>query len=215
MTNNIITAALIQIPGFLFAVCVHEAAHAWVADKCGDPTAKNMGRITLNPVPHVDPIGTILMPILMMITSVPLLGWAKPVMVNPLNFRNYKRDDILVSIAGPASNLLSALVGVALYHILWWAFVSGVAQFGFMVTILKMLEYFVLINFVLMAFNMIPIPPLDGSHVLEKFLRGEALETWHRIQPYGFVILIVLLYTGIFGYIIRPFIYIAYKMLGR
>jgi len=189
----------------LFSVIVHEVAHGYVALLNGDPTARMLGRITLNPVPHIDPIGTILLPLLLLISHAGIIfGWARPVPVNPLNYRNYRWGEFAVSAAGPVSNLvLAALFSVVLR--------LGLANPGLM-----QLAYFgVSINIFLALFNLIPIPPLDGSHILALFLPRELARLYDYLQPVGFVLILILFYTGIMGAILMP-IYrqIALILLG-
>jgi Zn-dependent protease len=166
---------------------------------CGDDTARLMGRISLNPIVHIDPVGSIIFPLLAMMTGAPLLGWAKPVPVNPGRFRNYRRDDILVSLAGVASNLLLALFAVALLRTL-----SHVEGVGYDHPVAALLRPLLFINVILLVFNLIPIPPLDGSHVLYHFLPLGAAEHFRMLQQYGFIILIVLLISGILKWLILP-----------
>lgn len=188
---------LIALPVLIFSVVVHEVAHGWVARLQGDPTAYMLGRLTLNPLPHLDPVGSVLVPA--MLSLLPggfIFGWARPVPVNPRNFRNYKRGDILVSLAGVASNLVLALLFV---------FVMAAAE-GLMrispglLTSWRVLEsmaaYGVEINFVLMLFNLIPIPPLDGSHVFYYLLPPRLAVRYRQIGMRGMVVLMLLLWFG-------------------
>lgn len=168
----------------LGSLSVHEWAHAYVADKLGDNTPRSQGRITFNPVAHIDPIGTVLIPLFMIFFSpgFAIFGWGKPVMVNPRNFSNWKRDDILVSMAGPASNLVICLIVAILGGIL----MRFEPQFeGLIIQVL-------MINCILIIFNLLPIPPLDGSHVM-KHLVGMSEETYARIAMWGILILLVVI----------------------
>ncbi|MDD8012111.1 MAG: site-2 protease family protein [Acidobacteriota bacterium] len=187
---------IIQFAAVLFAISVHESAHAWVADKCGDPTARLQGRVSLNPIAHIDIFGTIIFPILLAVMGAPVFGWAKPVMVNPYNFRNRRRDGMLVAAAGPVSNILVAL---ALIFLLL-AFLQPLmaATNPTMLLLIKIATYLLIINIFLAVFNLIPVPPLDGSGILEGLLRGDALAWYEKIKPYGFFILIFIMYTRIF-----------------
>ena len=200
----LLEAALMAVV-LLFSVIVHEVAHGYVALLNGDSTARMLGRITLNPVPHIDPIGTILLPLLLLMTHAGILfGWAKPVPVNPLNYRNYRWGEFAVSAAGPLSNLaLAALFSVLL-------------RLGFDNVGLMKLAYFgVSINIFLALFNLIPIPPLDGSHILAILLPRDLARLYGHLQPVGFVLILILFYTGILGAIIMPFYRaIALVMLG-
>ncbi|MGC8916519.1 MAG: site-2 protease family protein [Thermoanaerobaculum sp.] len=208
---------VIQLLALGFAIAVHESAHAWTADRLGDPTGRWLGRVSLNPLRHVDPIGTVLFPVLLAIMGAPVLGWAKPVPYVPRNLRNPRRDPMLVALAGPASNLLLAsgavVVMLALrallpdFRGLLVAVVNDgvLGAAGVLAPILYLLFSLAAINTVLAVFNMIPIPPLDGSHLLEYFLpRGWA---WHfsQLRQYGMILLFALLWTGFFEVIVRPF----------
>jgi len=190
---------IIRIFVLLFALSVHEAAHAWAALKLGDPTAYRLGRITLNPIPHIDPIGTIIFPLMLIVMRAPFLfGYAKPVPVNPLNLRNPKRDNLLISAAGPLSNLTVAFLAFMGMIILKYldpnVFVS---RGGFSYLILLILYNFIILNVILATFNLIPVPPLDGSGVLMGFLSDEAAQKYDQIRPYGMIIIIVLWFTGV------------------
>jgi Zn-dependent protease len=179
---------IIQFGVVLFAISIHESAHAWMADKFGDPTAKNQGRITLNPIAHIDLIGTIIFPLLLALAGAPVFGWAKPVMVNPYNLRDPKRANIFISAAGPGSNVISAFAGSGIEILLYIFF------------------FFIIINIYLAIFNLIPIPPLDGSGIIEGVLKGEALYNYQKIKPYGFIILLVIIYAGVLDVIANPII---------
>ncbi|RJP74629.1 MAG: site-2 protease family protein [Candidatus Abyssobacteria bacterium SURF_17] len=182
----------------LFSCCVHEFAHAWMAYRCGDDTAMLSGRMTLNPIPHIDPIGTIAFPLLALLMGTPfLLGWAKPVPVNPRRFNNYRRDDILVSVSGIASNLVLALLAATLLRTIY---VFG--GFPFIRPIVFILQYLMYLNVVLAVFNLIPIPPLDGSHVLYHYLPMQTAWQFRRLEQFGFIILILFLMTGVFRHIV-------------
>ncbi|MBI5020128.1 MAG: site-2 protease family protein [Ignavibacteriales bacterium] len=186
------------LPILLFSVVIHEVAHGWMALKLGDPTAKQMGRLTLNPVPHIDPIGSILVPLFsLFVAGRVFIAWAKPVPVNPFNFSDYRRDDILVSIVGPISNLIVAL-GCTIMFIL-------VALLGQVVPInnpvveeafsflFKMFAGGITLNVVLAVFNLIPIPPLDGSHVVAAMLPDSLSEQYQRLGFYGIFIVIIIM----------------------
>ncbi len=190
---NDIFRIIIQFAVVLFAISIHESAHAWVADRCGDPTARRMGRVTLNPIAHIDLFGTIIFPILLAIMGAPVFGWAKPVMVNPNNFRNRRRDGMLVSAAGPVSNLLVSLAVIFLLLAFFQPLMASTNPT--LLLLIKIATYLIMINIFLAVFNLIPIPPLDGSGILEGLLRGDALDAYEKIKPYGFFILIFIMYT--------------------
>lgn len=182
---------------FIFAISFHESAHAWMANRRGDPTAMMLGRITLNPIKHIDPIGTILMPVLAYFAHIPVLGWAKPTPVNPRNFKNPVMDDILTSVVGPASNFLVAIIALLLLIAIsststaGYAIVHGaMGSNSPLVPITLLLFAFLEINVLLGVFNLIPVPPLDGSHVLRHFLSGSALMIYDRAGFFGLLILV-------------------------
>ena len=185
----------------LVSLTFHEAAHAWSADKLGDPTARMLGRVSLNPAVHVDPIGTIVFPLLAMITSAPLIGWAKPVPVNTLNLHHHwKQKYMLIAAAGPASNLVLAVGAAVGARIM--GFETG--PDGLSGTLFQFLLLMVVINVLLAVFNMVPIPPLDGGNVLAGLLRGRASEMLEHVRPYGFIILYGLLLSGILFRLVGP-----------
>jgi Zn-dependent protease len=196
---------LIVFPVLVFSIVLHEVAHGYVAYRQGDATAKMLGRLTLNPVPHIDPVGSILLPAMLALTSSGIiLGWAKPVPVNPRNFRNYKRGDILVSLAGVAVNFVLAF----LFAILWagaeWGFRLAPDLAGFWTAVAKMAQYGVLVNFGLMIFNLIPIPPLDGSHVFAYLLPPRLAVPYRQLGMRGMAILFILLFFGGFRFLSWP-----------
>jgi Zn-dependent protease len=192
---------LFQLIAFLFAISIHESAHAWTANRCGDPTARMLGRVTLNPIKHIDPVGTILLPAVALFTGLPVLGWAKPTPVNPRNFKNPVADDILTSVAGPISNFMVAAIcvvlmgAVALTSRLGHETVQGIAR-GFLtndsalVPLCLMLYALLEINVLLAVFNLIPVPPLDGSHVLRHFLSGTVLQAYDMVGTFGLIALV-------------------------
>jgi Zn-dependent protease len=197
---------IIQFGVVLFAISIHESAHAWMADKFGDPTAKNQGRITLNPIAHIDLIGTIIFPLLLALAGAPVFGWAKPVMVNPYNLRDPRRANIFISAAGPGSNVISAFVGIVLFLLLKnMGVFKGSVGSGIEI-LLYIFFFFIIINIYLAIFNLIPIPPLDGSGIIEGVLKGEALYNYQKIKPYGFIILLLIIYAGVLDVIANPII---------
>lgn len=199
----------------LFAITIHEASHGWAAKKLGDPTAFQMGRVTINPIPHIDLIGTVLLPLLMMFTGIPLIGWAKPVPVNPMNLRNPRRDNLWISAAGPISNFTAATAFFIIIRIFKFASPNAfratfytipglTGQLQLAQGLFLILYFGILINTFLAFFNLIPIPPLDGSGVLMGFLSDEAVEKYEKIRPYGFLIIIGLMYLGFFRAVLGP-----------
>jgi Zn-dependent protease len=209
-----------QIVVLLFAISLHEAAHGWMASRLGDPTARMLGRVTLNPLRHIDPFGTILIPLLCIYAGFPLIGWAKPTPVTTRNFKNIRRDDILTTLAGPASNLLTAIVALIVLLVLkainpntvlaavGSAQMGAVSELGMngspvLFPLAILLYYAVLLNLVLMAFNLIPLPPLDGSHVLRHMLPYNWLRAYDSIGMIGLVL--IFFFGGRFiGMIVSP-----------
>jgi Zn-dependent protease len=213
-----IEQGIISIFVVLFAITVHEASHGWAALKKGDPTAYQLGRITLNPIPHIDPIGTILLPLMLIIMGAPPFGWAKPVPVNPLNLKNPRKDNILISAAGPASNLAVAFIAFLVIKLLITLdpsliYARGIGFNNLLSPIKIILEATVLINVILAFFNLIPIPPLDGSGIVMGLISEEAAEKYELIRPYGFFILILLIMTGVINRILGVVIQIVYSFL--
>jgi len=189
----------------LFSLTVHESAHAWTADRLGDPTARMLGRVSLNPIVHADLIGTVLFPLVAFTTGAPLIGWAKPVPVNVRRLDHPRRDYVLVAAAGPASNLALAFVASVLLHVVPVSPVR-VGEPNVSAPLASMLGGAVQINVWLTVFNMIPIPPLDGGNVLLGVLPTELARVIDRIRPYGFLILYALMLTGGLEYlVVRPY----------
>jgi Zn-dependent protease len=194
----------------VFAVTVHEAAHGWVADRLGDPTARKLGRITFNPLPHIDLVGTIVVPLLMLTFTGFLIGWAKPVPVAVQRLGHPKRDMAIVAAAGPAVNLVMATL---------WSFVLLVAHNlvhslpALAVPLLLMAIAGVFVNLVLMAINLLPVPPLDGGRVVTGLLPMAAARVYARIEPFGMIILILLLISGVVGMILAPIVFGAIQVL--
>jgi Zn-dependent protease len=187
----------------LFSLTVHEMAHAWTADRLGDPTARLAGRVSLNPIVHADLIGTVLLPLVSMFSGATLIGWAKPVPVTMRYLRDPRRDYIIVAAAGPASNLILALFSALLLAIVPISpYMSGEPNVS--VPIATVLRHLVSLNVLLAIFNMIPIPPLDGGNVLAGLLPASLATLFNRLRPYGFVLLYVLVLSGGFEIIVLP-----------
>lgn len=220
-----------QLIAFLFAISVHESAHAWMANRCGDPTARMLGRISLNPIKHIDPVGTVLMPLVAAFTHIPVLGWAKPTPVDPRNFKNPVADDILTSVAGPISNFIVAtgallamfvvaktsVHGHGLVQTIPFAYRLGIVGMGsssVLVPIVLFLYELMLINIVLAVFNLIPVPPLDGSHVLRHFLSDSLRRAYDTIGIFGLIAL-VYLGGGLLSALIFPPIRFFNSILAR
>lgn len=197
MEDYLLILSLLAVP-ILLAVTVHEVAHGWVADKLGDPTARLAGRLTLNPFKHLDPVGTLVFVVTRMV------GWAKPVPVNPYNLKNPQRDMIWVAAAGPAANILLASGFALIYHIF-----NSLLDFSFeFVTtpVVAMAQMGVYINLGLATFNILPIPPLDGSNILMGILPRSLAIQYERITPYGFIILLILIFTDLVSTVLFPII---------
>ncbi len=201
---NLVTIG-INLIVLLFSVSLHESAHAWMAERRGDPTGRFLGRITLNPIRHMDLVGSFLVPMIGIFTSAPVFGWAKPVPVNPANLRDFRRDQLFIAAAGPVSNLLAAAVFLAVYKIITLSgFLFELVPGIVLVPFLMLCQVGVLLNIILAVFNLMPIPPLDGSWVLIGLLPPRMAVYVEKIRPYGFGILLLLLLTGGLGYILNP-----------
>jgi len=225
---------LFKLIVFLFAISFHESAHAWMANRCGDPTARMLGRISLNPIKHIDPLGTILLPLVAMFTHIPVLGWAKPTPVDPRNFRRPVLDDILTSVVGPISNfivasgavlILAAIsftsqIGHGIVQNMPWAYLTNnldvlAAQTNSVLMPISLLAYeLMVINIVLGVFNLIPVPPLDGSHVLRHLLPEPIRRVYDTM---GWFALLALVYFGgnFLGRLIFPVLGLFNSLLMR
>lgn len=209
MLENLLPQIAIWALPVLFAITVHEVAHGWTARRFGDRTAEMLGRLTLNPVKHIDPIGTIVVPLALLMMGGFIFGWAKPVPVAQQNLRNPRRDMILVAAAGPVSNLVMALI---------WAVI---AKLALMINIPWASEPLalmgaagVIINIVLAVLNLLPVPPLDGGRVVSNLLPPRASDKFDRLEPYGLLILLALLATGVLASIIGPPVRYLHRLLG-
>ena len=209
---NIIQQVAVWALPVLFAITVHEVAHGWVAKQLGDPTAMMLGRLTLNPLKHIDPVGTILVPLILIMAGGVIFGWAKPVPVTAENLHHPKRDMALVAAAGPTANLIMALL---------WALIMKLALMlpgglmGLALPLTYMAGAGITINVLLMVLNLLPVPPLDGSRVVAGFLPDPLAWKFSRIEQYGLIILLVLMVTGILGKIMWPPVAIVQSLIYR
>jgi Zn-dependent protease len=199
--NIDLLAAAVGFGVLLISLTIHEAAHAWTADRLGDPTARMLGRVSLNPIVHIDPIGTVLLPIIAAISHLPLIGWAKPVPVNTRNLGNPRRDFMLVAAAGPISNLLQAVVASVLLRIATQVIAPPNVRASVVVDALFLA---VEINLLLAFFNLIPVPPLDGGNVLLGLLPPRLAAVYAGIRQWGFLVLYALMFTGVASALIMP-----------
>lgn len=194
---------LINIVVLLFSLSIHEAAHAWAADQLGDPTGRDLGRVTLNPVAHVDPLGTVLFPLIGLIGGGLIFGWAKPVPVHPGRLENPKKGSLLVAAAGPASNVVAAcgfLIVLKIFPML----LSSVGPEDVAYPFFLLCQQGLFLNVILAVFNLIPIPPLDGSWILAGLLPDHMARWIDSVRPYSFMLLILLLMSGTLGSILGP-----------
>ena len=210
---------ILSLPAFLLALTCHEVAHGYVARRLGDPTAEESGRLSLNPLKHISPFGTIIFPFLLWYFKSPIIfGWAKPVPVDPRYFRNPLKGMMWVGMAGPATNIV--LAGIAALIFRGLVGVSEAAAFGQFSLLIQFLLVFILINAVLCVFNLIPIPPLDGSRIVAGLLPRSWARVYLRVERYGFMLLILLLWLGVFRRVIFPVSWkiaealIGYKLVG-
>jgi len=210
--------AVILFGCLVVAVILHEISHGVVALWLGDDTAKRAGRLTLNPVPHVDPFGSIILPAMGALAGLPVLGYAKPVPVNPARLRRPRRDLVFVSLAGPVTNFLlmtiAAIVARAIFR--HGDGLGGAIDRGTSDLFLEIVFFFAVVNLLLGLFNLLPIPPLDGSAIIERVLPRAWLPGWYRFRPYGLLVLLALVFfTGVVGQIVRPFYDVLYDFVVR
>ncbi|MBX4191293.1 MAG: site-2 protease family protein [Candidatus Doudnabacteria bacterium] len=206
-------SVVIFVAILLFSIILHEVAHGLMAEKLGDPTARFMGRLTLNPISHIDPVGSILVPLILLLPTIVsgtppkfLFGWAKPVPVDYRNIRDVRKGLILISIVGPLTNFMLAAIAALVVR-----YMSNLSDTG-----LVLLGQVILVNIVLSVFNMIPIPPLDGSKVLAGilgYINRDWMHTFLELERYGFILVIVMIMTGVSGMILRPAVEFMYKIL--
>ena len=205
---------LIVLTVLIASLSVHEAAHAFAADRLGDPTARNLGRLSINPAVHVDPIGTLLFPVIAFVTGVPLIGWAKPVPVDPRYLKHPKRDFALIAAAGPASNLIMAMLGAIALAVIPGAEPGDIAVRAVVRPLFQILNLFVYVNVLLAVFNMIPVPPLDGGNVLLGVAPPSLARLIEQLRPYGFLILYALMLTGVLSTLLGPVANYLLYLLG-
>ena len=212
MTSGLIAQLVIYMVVLLFAISAHEAAHAWMSNRFGDDTARLLGRITLNPAAHIDPIGTLLIPIAGFVLGsiggpvarIPLIGWGKPTPVNPLRWRNKDVANVMVSAAGIMANLFLAICAFIIIKVFLMTGTFSSIPESFQEPVTIFLQYLLIMNVSLAVFNLLPFPPLDGSKILETFLPASAQPVLALMERYGFIILMLLIYVGFFGAIMRP-----------
>ena len=221
MTAGLIAHLVVYMVVLLLAISAHEAAHAWMSNRFGDDTARLLGRITLNPAAHIDPIGTLLIPIVSFIIGsvggpvarIPLIGWGKPTPVNPLRWRNKDLANVMVSGAGIMANLFIAICAFTIFKIILMSGADQSMSESLKEPVFIFLEYLLTMNVSLAVFNLLPFPPLDGSKILETFLPASAQPFLAILEQYGYLFLMLLIYIGFFGAIINPIMNFVYFLL--
>ncbi|MBI4051511.1 MAG: site-2 protease family protein [Elusimicrobia bacterium] len=201
---------ILQLPILFFSVVVHEFFHGWMAYRYGDDTAYLSGRLTFNPIPHIDPLGTVLLPLFCRLTNTPMFGWAKPVPVNPLRLHHPRQDMVKVALMGPAANLILVLLAAVSHRFsIGLEFLSPDLK----MTLTQVMRFTVILNLYLAFFNLIPVHPLDGSQVLSGLLPRRWLWYYQSHAPYGFFIILFLMATGVLGYLVVPPVAVSYGLL--
>jgi Zn-dependent protease len=207
-----IREAVVFLIALVLSIAVHEFGHAFTADRLGDPTPRSQGRVTLNPIAHIDPVGTLLMPLLIFFTHAPLIGWGKPVQVSPVAYTrklSMRTSDILVTAAGPLMNVLLALIVTVIYTVLLATKVLDPAS-----ELTRGVAYAILLNWSLAFFNLIPVPPLDGGWILGNLLPRRYSNVMDMLRQYGFIILMGLMITGVVQYFLIPAVWVTQFFLG-
>lgn len=213
VNQELLQALLVIIIPLLFAITLHEASHGLVASWCGDQSARMLGRLTINPIKHIDLIGTVVVPLVTLLTAGMVFGWAKPVPVNPRALHHPRRDMALVALAGPLSNLLMAIFWGLIGKLGLMAEAGGNQWLG--IPLYYMGQYGIMINVVLGVLNLIPLPPLDGGKVLACLLPPKAAYYFGRIEAYGFIILVILIITGVLFRVLGPPVMILVTLISH
>ncbi len=214
MQNIDLAQTFITLAVLLVSLTIHEAAHAWSASVLGDPTARALGRVSLNPLVHIDPVGTLFFPLIGLIFGGMVFGWAKPVPVNTLNLKSPRKDHLLIAAAGPVSNLLQALFCLlGLYLLMGFFGRYEVASHSVLRPLFELFYWGLILNVILAVFNLFPIPPLDGSWILQGILPDNLARAMDSLRPYGFLLLLMLLFGGVFGSVIGPILVRVQQMV--